>query len=551
MNEIELHDDTGETIDCEFENDSGSANDKDNEPRSATTAGAKEESSNNNNRNRNKNTFASLSMNGEHHNNATDQLEKCGKWLASVPRDDITKLRQTVEFQEFLRAFERLGHAHLRVVVNNNQATVAMETKQEEASKIQQSPAFHHNCTNESGKQKKAKMILPNETNDKRSDETTTSNNKASSQCDVRKKGNRENNPSHDDFAAHTRYLQNDVLSEGDPPQTTTTEQRRELDADYPSRRKSTTNGSTAAVAAASATTTNGNGNGNNFLRFTDDILLRILEFLRCKCLIQTSLTCSRFHQLATKSATQRTYDIATRRQLRNVMQLLRAREQIHYVDSEQERELENQTPASSEEDVTNDNGDENEAMVDAGDEQDALTRSSSIDFSVPVPTLLPSRRILVTNAGDPEYNGVYYCTDCNGNGFVFTKPRFSSFSQQIISQQQHQQHHLEDNMVSDEEINPLQQNHNQIGAIQRAGRLPLANHANDLRDDDDDDENEDRFQPRRPPQQRHHHQRAITAAPNNPRRSERFAEDSLQTGLPLRCVIAKAYSNHVSTVLL
>jgi hypothetical protein len=42
----------------------------------------------------------------------------------------------------------------------------------------------------------------------------------------------------------------------------------------------------------------------------------------------------------------------------------------------------------------------------------------------VRVPMLLLSRRILVTNAGDPEYNGVYFCTSSNGNGFVFTKPR-------------------------------------------------------------------------------------------------------------------------------
>jgi hypothetical protein len=48
----------------------------------------------------------------------------------------------------------------------------------------------------------------------------------------------------------------------------------------------------------------------------------------------------------------------------------------------------------------------------------------SLFNCHVRVPMLLLSRRILVTNAGDPEYNGVYICTSSNGNGFVFTKPR-------------------------------------------------------------------------------------------------------------------------------
>jgi len=28
----------------------------------------------------------------------------------------------------------------------------------------------------------------------------------------------------------------------------------------------------------------------------------------------------------------------------------------------------------------------------------------------------LPGRRVLVENAGDPDFNGVYHCTDANGN---------------------------------------------------------------------------------------------------------------------------------------
>ena len=359
---------------------------------------------------------------------ANNQLEKCGKWLSSIPRDDITVLRHTVEFQEFLTAFERLGEAHLRVCNKSNRKTNVLQ-----------------------------------------------------------------------DSATHASYTGTD----GDLMMTTI-EQRRGQESD--SSQCNDTIESPTGIRR----------NGNNLLRCTDDIILRILEFLRCKCLIQTSLTCSKFHQLVKKSATQRTYDIATARQLGNVMQLLRAKEQIYYVDSES---VENQ-----QEDATEDDGD---VMSDVDDEQNSIATnialSRIIDCSVvPVPTLLPGRRVLVTNAGDPEYNGVYYCTDCNGNGFVFTKPRFSSQHSMTL-----QQSHLED-MIFDEEINPLRQNR-VVGAIQRAGRLPLENHDNNMDDDGGNNNNGDaRFQPQQ-------------------RRSEKFPKEKNISELPLRCVIAKAYSNHVS----
>jgi len=45
----------------------------------------------------------------------------------------------------------------------------------------------------------------------------------------------------------------------------------------------------------------------------------------------------------------------------------------------------------------------------------------------VRVPMLGLKRRMLVTQAGDVEYNGIYFCTQVNGNGYVFTKPRFNN----------------------------------------------------------------------------------------------------------------------------
>ena len=130
-----------------------------------------------------------------------------------------------------------------------------------------------------------------------------------------------------------------------------------------------------------------------NFLQHVsaDDVVLRVLEFLECHSLIRMALTCTRFRQLTYRSATQRTYDVTSTRQLNNVMQLLRAKEQIEGVGI------------------------------------------GIRESHVRVPILLLSRRVLVTNSGDPEMNGVYFCTESNGNGFVFTKPRYP---EQRIQQQ-------------------------------------------------------------------------------------------------------------------
>jgi hypothetical protein len=120
-----------------------------------------------------------------------------------------------------------------------------------------------------------------------------------------------------------------------------------------------------------------------SFLQYmaADDILLRVFEFLECQSLVASARTCSRFHELADRSAARRVRYTAIERQLGNNMMLLRAKEQIEGI------------------------------AIDAG-------------CHVTVPTLLLSRRVRVSNAGDTDYNGIFYCTGSNGNGFVFTKPR-------------------------------------------------------------------------------------------------------------------------------
>jgi hypothetical protein len=121
----------------------------------------------------------------------------------------------------------------------------------------------------------------------------------------------------------------------------------------------------------------------SSFLQYiaTDDILLRIFEFLECQSLVTSTHTCSRFHELAGRSAARRVRHIAKERQLSNNMMLLRAEEQLEGI---------------------------------------------AIDTvcHVNVPTLLLSKRVRVSNSGDPEFNGIFYCTGSSGNGFVFSKPR-------------------------------------------------------------------------------------------------------------------------------
>ena len=214
-----------------------------------------------------------------------DQMERCGRWLQSIPRQDMAALQQTQEYTDFIRAFERLAQIHRSDVAPNT----------------------------------------------------------------------------------HQNNLM--AMDEGGGPTTIA-----------------------AAVATPSsdkflveATPEEAERQNYSFLQHMadDDIIVRTFEFLECQSLVKISMTCSRFRELAHRSAAQRTYDVAQARQLNNVMKLLRAKEQIDGIG----------------------------------------TRIT--DPHVRVPVLLLGRRVLVTDAGDPEYNGVYFCTGSNGNGFIFTKPRF------------------------------------------------------------------------------------------------------------------------------
>ena len=115
-----------------------------------------------------------------------------------------------------------------------------------------------------------------------------------------------------------------------------------------------------------------------------DDVLLRIFEFIDCSSLVKTGTTCHRFRELSKRSAEQRTQRLADGRLLKCAMKMLRAQEQIEGVGP----------------------------------------REGNAGPYVPIPMLGLSRRVKVSGCGDPEFNGIYFCTGSNGNGFLFTKPR-------------------------------------------------------------------------------------------------------------------------------
>ena len=114
-----------------------------------------------------------------------------------------------------------------------------------------------------------------------------------------------------------------------------------------------------------------------------DDVLLRVFEFIDCSSLVRTATSCHRFRELSTRSAEQRTHRLADARLLRNPLKMLRAQEQIEGVG----------------------------------------VREGMGPF-VPIPMLGLRRRVIVSGASDPEFNGIYFCAGSNGNGFLFTKPR-------------------------------------------------------------------------------------------------------------------------------
>lgn len=323
---------------------------------------------------------------------STDQLERYGRWLCSIPRDDVLVLRETPEYQDFLRAFERLGDAHRRVI-SMNRSSLSMD---ESAHPRSNSSSHNNNSNSINGSQH------------------------------------------HHNYIPH-RF---------DPP-------------DVPSFFT------------------------NTFLQnAADDVVLRIFEFLECHSLIRMALTCSRFRQLSYRSATQRTYEVAISRQLNSVMQLLRATEQIEGVGI------------------------------------------GLHDRHVRVPVLLLGRRVLVSDSGDPEMNGIYFCTGTNGNGFVFTKPRVPERRVHRIESRQSSTYPTQMVSTTRVDVREGQEGGGRGGLAIAAAAAPLEIPARDAN-------------------------RMGVGAVGGPMAvdqspSSRFESEVAQPGQLLRCIIAKRFSNEV-----
>jgi hypothetical protein len=127
----------------------------------------------------------------------------------------------------------------------------------------------------------------------------------------------------------------------------------------------------------------------------SDEAVSYVLDYLESISLMRIATTCTRLRNLVYQNAKSRCKGIERERQQTDVIRLLCAKEQIEGFYS---NFLSN---------------------------RDGMAVPTIILPSVRIPILLPGRKVLVTEAGDSEFNGVYFCTGCNGNGFVFTKPRY------------------------------------------------------------------------------------------------------------------------------
>lgn len=162
---------------------------------------------------------------------------------------------------------------------------------------------------------------------------------------------------------------------------------------------------------------------GTPFLQHvvSDDVLIRILDYLHCRSLPPLSETCLRLYEITHRVARQRSSGFGRRRQLQNPMQLLRAQEQWHGMDdggTEGDHFVENESY---------------DTITESYDGQNGHTTPRRRVMHVSMPTLLLRRRVRVTGCGDEDYNGIYHCTEFNGNGFVFSKPRFRHQPQRTI----------------------------------------------------------------------------------------------------------------------
>ena len=155
----------------------------------------------------------------------------------------------------------------------------------------------------------------------------------------------------------------------------------------------------------------------------TDGILLHIFSYLPCRTLVHTVITCTRWCHLTKQYAIYRT---TKRPHLQREQQLQQPKQKAATTMIRHRRQLSSPLQLlQAYENILGIQHDESNSTSDTTTTGTSHTYMSKYNANVPIPILLPSQYpIRVTDCGDDDYNGIYYCTGCNGNGYIFTKPR-------------------------------------------------------------------------------------------------------------------------------
>jgi len=189
----------------------------------------------------------------------------------------------------------------------------------------------------------------------------------------------------------------------------------------------------------------------NSFLQHwvVDDVLIRIFEFLHCSNLISVMKTCHRFRQLVYWSAKQRSHDLPLCRFLNHCKTKVSLGGSSNTItSSSNNRRVGPRRAVGDYYIATSSNSNTRSSVGSTASNSSGISRIPTSEDIVAVikllrvkehmlgiapnhrpivrvPLLGLKRRVIVSGAGDEEYNGIYFCTGFNGNGFEFTKPRF------------------------------------------------------------------------------------------------------------------------------
>lgn len=403
-----------------------------------------------------------------------DTLEQSGRYLLSIPRYDVQSLQSCPEYKQFLDALDMLGEAHRRCVFMRNCEIQVQSNSDDEQGEEEEAVGGSHDTTARTTRSTSGCEDVVSEV----------------TECGD-SSGGGVKSPALGSVASHT-CTTGSSCSNSDPYSPTPTsppsasdhkslsgmlasasvEDTGEGPDDLPPLEDPNHN----SAHHPSTSSTRHSHRANNSARRSysllqhlpsDDELLRILEYLNCRHLIQMGNTCHRFHELSEQSAVQRTGAYATdgmtlRASGRNDHSHAAvavagaaagaADAQDDDGNEEDEAEQDNFVPVNigvghlfiplgghAEPAIPPSSPTRSAAVMQRGDllpggsagpmqllraYEQAEGISPRTGPFVRMPFLGLPRRVSVNGCEDEEFNGIYFCTGCNGNGFVFTKPR-------------------------------------------------------------------------------------------------------------------------------